>query len=240
MEDNNYEILPDDPSVVAKKGKIKRQRNLVQYKNMTDEEFDRVITEKALGVEFSDEFEKRINLKLDEFGEDYDLSDLKINDRMALRALIQAVIGLEDYEQLLFRLRTDGINTDTAFKIEKLQKIMSDLRADISKIQTDLNITRKVRKSDQDVSVMAYIEDLKTKARKFYESKMFYVFCPKCNMLISTIWYLYPEEDNYVVLKCNRTMDDDSKCGTRVKITSKELLANRGTNNRKIIPESMV
>ena len=230
-----------EEEIKAKQGKIKRQRNLPQYKNLSEDEFQAKMAQKALGIDVSAEFEKRIAKKYAEFDNDYDLSDLKINDREALRALIQAVITLEDYEQYLFKLRSAGITQDTLFTTEKLHKAMSDLRADISKLQGDLNITRKVRKSDQDVSVLAFIDGLKDKAKRFYESKMSYVFCPKCHMLLGTFWVQYPElERNKIALVCGRHLENGEICGEKIIIGTDELLKNRGTSDKLITPESML
>lgn len=244
MDDDNYEIPLDEGKTVPpskKNGKMSRMRNLAQYRDLSEEQFEEVVRNKSLGIEKSRTFEDRISKKLEEFSQDYDLSDLKINDRDALRALIQAHLTLEDYEQYLFKVRSEGINENTIFSVEKLQKVMSDLRSDISKIQQDLNITRKVRKSDQDVSVLAYISSLKEKAKKFYESKMGYIFCPKCNLLLGTVWTMYPENDkNKVHLVCGRVMPDGSTCGEKVTIGTKELLKGRGTNNKAITPESFL
>jgi hypothetical protein len=238
---NSDEDILVDQGIAAQKGKINRLRKLKQFKDMTDEEFEASMSQKALGIATSEEFEKRIQKKLDEFEKDYDLSDLKINDRETLRAFVQAVITLEEYEQYLFKVRSQGINDSSLYMIEKLQKAMSDLRADISKLQTDLNITRKIRKADKDLSVMAYLDDLKGKAQKFYASKMSYVFCKKCNMLLGTFWTMYPEnERNKIVLVCERVLDDGTRCGEKAVIGTKELLGNRGTSSREITPESML
>lgn len=240
MEDFNLEIEPDDGKKQKKSGKIKRMRNLAQYRDLSDEQFADIMAKKVVSSNSAEAFEERIARKLAEFEQDYDLSDLKINDRDTLRALIQAHITLEDYEQHLYFIRSGGISEQTIFAIEKFQKAMSDLRSDISKLQTDLNITRKIRKSDQDVSVMAYIGKLLKQAKEFYEAKMSYVFCEKCNMLLGTIWTLYPEEErNKIALVCNRPMADGSKCGHKTIIGTKELLAKRGTNKLEITPESM-
>ena len=185
--------------------------------------------------------ERRIEDKLKAFSDDYDLSDLKINDREILRGLIQAIISLEDYEQFLFKLRAGGISADNITTIDRIQKVMADLRKSISDAQNDLKITRRIRKSDQEASVIAYIDSLKEKARKFYESRMSYIFCPKCNTLLGTIWTLYPENDrNRVVLICDRKDHNGEVCGEKVVVGTKELLENRGTNKKEIMPESML
>lgn len=237
MADDNFNF---DEEVQAKQGKNKSKRNLKQYRDLSQEDFDQVLAQKALGLEVSDAFEKRISKKLDQFGQDYDLSDLKINDRETLRALIQALISLEDYEQYLYKIRSEGLNGTALANLEKLHKAMSELRADISKLQNDLNITRKVRKSDQDVSVMAYIDTLKKKAKEFYENKMSYIYC-ECGMLLATIWTLYPEEDkNKLALVCHRVLADGTECGKKTVVGLKEITNNRGTNRKEITPESML
>jgi hypothetical protein len=236
--DDNYDL---NSKSGKRSGKISRMRNLAQYKNLSDDEFEKAVAPKEAGIEQSRVFEDRIAKKLQEFEDDYDLSDLKINDRDTLRALIQAQISLEDYEQHMFKLRSGGVTDDIIFASDKLSKIMSDLRGDISKFQFDLNITRKVRKSDRDVSVLAYIDDLKEKAHKFYESKMSYIFCPKCDMLLGTIWTMFPDDSrNKIALVCGRTYPDGTKCGEKVIVGTQELLKNRGTNSKTVTPESMI
>lgn len=216
-----------------------RFRNLKQYKDLTDDEFDERMAQKQLDAEPSKDFEDRIKKKLSTFEEDYDLSDLKINDREILRALIQALISLEDYEQVMYKLKKE-VTIENLMLIDKISKTMSDLRSDISKMQDDLKITRRTRKSDQEASVIAYIDSLKAKAKEFYESRQSYVFCPECKSLLATVWTLYPEENNRMEFICHRELQDGSRCGTKVRVTSKELLAKRGTNNTQIMPESML
>jgi hypothetical protein len=217
-----------------------KMRNLVQYRNLTDEEFDEKYAKVVLNVSPSMEFEKRIVKKLADFERDYDLTDLKINDMDTLRALVQAQIALEDYEQATYKSR-DDVSLDNIVIIDKIQKIMSDLRKDISSFQNDLKITRKVRKSDQETSVISFIEALKQKARKFSESKMSYVFCDKCNMLLATVWTLYPEDSkNKLRFVCNRPTETGEICGNVVNIGTKELFENGGTNKKSLLPEGML
>jgi hypothetical protein len=101
MGDSNFDFTdPDKPKL---SGKVKRQRNLGQYKDLSDADFEALMTKKALGIEPSRVFEERIAKKWAEFEQDYDLSDLKINDRDTLRNLIQSQLNLEDLEQHLFQ-----------------------------------------------------------------------------------------------------------------------------------------
>jgi hypothetical protein len=218
-------------------------RNMAQYRGLSDEEFQAVIDgmqTKGVGGS-SKAFEERIENELAKFENDYDLSDMKINDRAVLRNLVQSIISLEQYEQDLYLLReSGGITADNVLAIQKLQNVMSELRNDISKMQNDLSITRKHRRSDQETSVLAYIESLKEKARKFVEARSQYYFCPKCHTLLSTAWYLYPQEKNEVTLICKQKDKDGVPCNTKVKVNSKQALENRGTNDSSVMPQSML
>jgi len=225
--------------VVPDKRKL---RNLKQNKGLTDEEFQEMYDKKYLSVEKSNVFEKQINDKLKEFETEYDLTDMKVNDRASLRALVQAVIALEDYEQILFQLRTadEGINADNIYSFEKVSKVSSDLREDINKLQMELKISRRSRKSDADASFIDYLESVKAKAKKFYESKMAYMYCPKCHTLLGTIWTLYPEDKrNKIRLMCNRDIDDGLKCDGEIVIGTKELLDNKGHSDPNLVPIRM-
>ena len=216
-------------------------RNLAQYKDLPDDEFEQLWLERNQPAVDPQEFEDRIKKKIEEFSQDYDIDDLKINDKESLRALVQAVIALEDYEKISYDLRsTDAISQTNVNIVDRISKVMSDLRKDISKLQEDLAITRKVRKTDKESSVVSYISALKDQAKEYYESKACYVFCPSCNMLLATLWTLYPDSHNKLELKCDRTLDDGHKCGTKVTVTTKELWENKGTNKREIIPEAML
>jgi hypothetical protein len=219
-------------------GKWKRQRNLPQYKNMSEDDFEELMLKKEDDVKPSQEFEKRIELKLKKFTEDYDISDMKMNDHETLRALIQALISLEDYEQIVYKFRKEGITDDTIVKLDKVNKVMSDLRRDISSLQNDLKITRKIRKSDQETSLINYIDSLKEKAKKFHELKEQYIFCPKCKMLLGTIWTQYPEQQNKIELICKREVDG-GVCNTVVKVTTKQMLETKSSNKPEIMPESL-
>jgi len=215
-------------------------RNLWQYKNLSDEEFNEKFSQLTQGITTSVEWEDRIKDKIGQFGKDYDLDELNSNDMMLLRSLAQSFLSLEDFELISYNLRKQKVISYEDLPIlEKVSKIMSDLRSDISKLQDDLKITRKIRKSEKEQTVIAYIESLKKKAREFYEQKMLYVFCPSCNMLLGTLWTLYPNETkNKLKLKCNRELEDGQLCGTEVVIGTKELLEMGGTN-KKDIPEEI-
>lgn len=206
-------------------------RNLGQFKEMTDEEFAEYVDQKDRGIKKSTAYEERIQKKIEQFGEDYDLDDLKANDKLTLRSLAQAYITLEDYEIWASSVREEGISLDRIVELERLGNVMSKLRSDISSMQTDLNITRKIRKGEREESVISELERLKQKAKEFYQERMAYVFCPKCKMLLFTGWFHYPEEKgNKIQLVCNRNLGDGHTCDHKFTVSTIELLKTRNVN----------
>jgi hypothetical protein len=216
-------------------------RNLKQYKNLTDDEFDEKFIKKAMNVETNRDWEKRIQIKLEEFRKDYDLDDLKINDIQGLRALASSVIRLEDYDTIIGKLLEEGggVSENNILVVERLSSIQQHLREGISKIQDDLKISRKTRHSEKEEDAVTFIEELKKKAKKFYEQRMMYIFCPECHELLATIWFQYPQfKTNVIKLKCHREFPDQRICNGEVTITSEWLLAH-GMRNLDNIPDSM-
>jgi hypothetical protein len=224
---------------MARTQNIESLRNLRQYKDLSDDQFYELMARKDLDLAPVKEFEDRIARKIAEFGEDYDLSDMKFNDKETLRALAQVMITLEDMETFSYKLRSLGINEESLLLYDKVSNQLKNLRSDISSLQDTLKISRKVRKGDKEESVINFIDDLKDKAKRFYESKMSYIFCPECSMLLGTIWTLYPNSKNKISLTCGRILDNGHKCNAVVTVTTKELLDKRGSNKPEIMPESM-
>lgn len=218
----------------------KKLRNLVQYKDMTDEEFEEAMDIRSISSSNNTELEQRIKVKIDEFSRDYDIDDLKINDKLTLRALAQALITLDDLNDFYYNLRTvDGITYDNLTMMKNIHSQMNDLLSSISKLQDDLSITRRVRKGDTESSVISYIENLKQKAKEFYKQRMIYIFCGTCNRLLSTVWLLYTEEeDNILKLKCNAKDAAGNYCNTVTTVRLADLVTN-GTNNTEIMAENL-
>jgi len=92
---------------------------------------------------------------------------------LTLRALAQAYITLEDYERYSYIIRTEekGIDLDRIYNLDKMSNIMSNIRKDISSMQTDLDITRKVRKGDKESNLINELEDFKKKRQMNFIEK---------------------------------------------------------------------
>lgn len=233
---NLKKAYKDKKISVPYKSKI---RKLKQYADLTDEEFDELMAKKAMDIEPDQEWEKRIQIKLAEFNKDYDISDLKMNDKYALRALASATLHLEDYDNVIGKIKKEGIDDRNIFKLEKLSKIQEGIRSGISKLEDDLKISRKTRRSEKETDAISALETLKKKAKEFYEQKMMYIYCPECNMLLATMWFAYPDyKSNSIKLQCHRDLGGGLKCTGEVHITS-EWLFNNGMRNKQDVPESL-
>lgn len=186
----------------------KKLRNLLQYRDMTDDEFneffDKEYGESGELNQILDELDRRVDEKIKELGEDYALEDMKANDMMQLRALVLAILQLDDIENETYFLR-QNITESNILVLEKLNRMASTLRTDISNTSADLQLTKKIRSKSKEASVQLRWESLTEKAFEFYKRKMLYLFCPDCKMLLSTVWLMYPDnKTNVIKLKCER------------------------------------
>lgn len=222
-------------------------RNLKQYRDMTDEEFEQHWIDKeeaenlVLGIS-SEDFEERIQNKMNEFAEDYDLSDMKFNDKETLRGLCQSLIQLEDLEQVSYQIRNSdqGISLNNLTLLDKIAQQMSRTRLDMLKMQEDLKISRKVRQTDKNLSAISELERLKEQAKAFYLQKMIFIFCPKCNMLLATTWVLFPETDNIIRLHCQRDLGEEGgeKCDHIFDIKLSDIVED-GSNKPELMPDAL-
>lgn len=203
----------------------RKYRNLVQYRDLTDEEFDAVFDQQVETPFLREtDIEEAIKAKIDELGNDYDLEGMKINDRNLLRMLAQAEIQLEYIDQVLFTIRGDSSYTiDNIALVEKLNRIENGLRADITQISDTLAISRKERRKDQETSVQDALDKLRERAKEYAERTMVYVFCPSCKLLLLTAWLQSGEKKTEVKTKCPR-------CGEKLELILEDLYETRNRN----------
>jgi hypothetical protein len=217
-----------------------QKRKLAQYRNMSDSEFEEAMIQKDLGISTSKLFELRIKKHIDALKEDYDLSDLKPNDWNQIRSLAQCQVDLEDINLQMWNVKNAGGQQWDMIAYTQLSKMRNDLVKTISDIQDDLQITRKIRKNDQEISTINYLESLKKKAKRFSDAKMKKILCPKCNRWISSLWFLYPSaKKTFIQIQCETELEDGSKCGEIIKLSSKDLIEMPASNNDELLPVSL-
>ena len=104
-------------------------RNLSQFKNLSDEEFEEVWKERQakrlITFKPKQDLEDRILDMMEEFRVDYSLDDLKFNDTQVLRALIRALLTLKDYEDTLYDIQNEGDLAGNLRVIGDLNKFIS-------------------------------------------------------------------------------------------------------------------
>jgi len=191
-------VATEERILTKRKRLLAQLRNLPQYRNKTDVELEEIrnrieeggLTEQAAEVVAT--FEK-----------DYDLTDMTANDRLSLTELAKVSVMLEDLTNIIHMDMKKGNDVDWQ-NIDRMNRIAASLRDDASKLQRDLDITRKARKGAGGTGVVDFIEDLKVRAKKFLEDRLASIFCPKCNMLVCKVWFLHPDEKSSVRIHCGR------------------------------------
>lgn len=203
-----------------------RLRNLVQYKNLSDQEFNQ-IWETYRQEKESPDIELEIQETMNKFSQDYELGDMNINDMLALRELSKIFILLDD----LYEIERDAFENGEMMKISAIGKIRKDLIDNASKIQNDLSITRKSRQNDVGESLDTYLPGILKKARNFLSQRLSYIYCPKCKMLVANTWFTDYTKLNTLTLTCPR-----EECGHVFSVSSEELAKGRNKNIEGVLP----
>lgn len=196
---------------------------------MSDEEFDEMYKDLESEEVDEAELEEAIEEKLSEFDNDYDLSDMKINDRIILRNLIISMISLEDLDLQFASIRRK-LTDSNILLVDRVAGVMSKLRTDISKMQDDLKLTRRIRKEGGEENFMTWLENTRNKAEKFYKQKHLYIFCPKCRRLEATVWLLYPDEATEISFHCG-----NKKCGHEYTVYLSDLYETDNKNLEDVV-----
>jgi hypothetical protein len=209
-------------------------RNLKQYKDMNEPELVDKLSNLTIGTTKDIELDTMIQREYKKYEEAYDLSEMMPNDVTTLKALILATIRLNNYEKELNIIESQGITDANILLTDKISNVCDKLRSSISALQDTLKISRKVRRSEKEQSVIAFLEDLKTKAKVFYDKKMITILCPKDNTQLGSMWLLYQEsKQNKLHIYCNR-------CKTTHVIDLYELYSQKKTSNKpEQLPESV-
>lgn len=174
----------------------------------------------------------------EKLSEDYDLSDLNENDRLAIHDWCTIMVRIEDLEKEVSLTIATSTSDEKWYTVERINKVLAGLRDSASKIQSDLSITRKARKGDNETNVVAFVDDIKSRAKHMLDERLSYIYCPKCRELLANAWFLFPEIEggNSITLTCGRTTDRGRICGHRFTVTSKELVDGGNKNLPDVLP----
>jgi len=155
-----------------------------------------------------------IEQMMEQFAQDYDLSSMNYNDKLALEVLCGLYVQVQDNVKEIEESK--GEKGDRIFELVELNR---KLITNIETLEKQLGISRKARGKDKETSVINYMAELQQKAKGFLEKKLRYFYCPECSMLLATMWFLYPEENNQIHFTCGRckkeiTFFTDEYCST--------------------------
>lgn len=202
---------------MAVKNKSK-MRNLVQYRNMSDEEFNSVWETYSNKPEV--DVDSRTEKIMTDLSLNYDLRDMNVNDTLALRELAKTFVLLDDIGLMEQSAFEDG----ELSKLSTLSKIKKEYLENVSKLQNDLNIARKNRQGDVE-ALESYLPSILKKAKNFLDARLAYIYCPECHMLVANAWFNNWNLENKIELTCPR-----EECNHRFDVTSQYLAANRNKN----------
>lgn len=202
---------------------IRQLMTLKQYQGMTEEEVFEAYADSK-----NQDYDRIRRLK-DKMALDYDLEDLNANDQASLDDLCTLYIRVEDLDlKIAEELKKDEPDH---YAVQNMNKTLTQWRDSISRIQTDLSISRKARKGDNETSVVAAWQSVKERAKTMLDERLSYIYCPKCKMLLSTTWFLYPENGNSITLTCGR-----EHCGHKFTVTSRQLKEMGNKNLEDALP----
>jgi len=166
----------------------------------------------------------QIDQRIIELGNDYDFSELKLNDKELLRRMAALTIRLESGEKELEKgIRAKEFDSNEALKEEQRLGLM---RRDLVLIQESLGMSRAKRVEKLENNPLAIFIDIKARAKRFLYERFCHIFCPSCHQLIAEIHFSWPEEKSSLTITCGR-------CKTKTTLTGKEMLKNESENPYK-------
>lgn len=192
MEENDVEISEI---------KMKRLRNLKMFKGKSDEEiyeFYRNREPKAeppvrLEGEFIEPdndaaYERKYKAKVKTLKDEY--GDLNESDMELIRTLARLSMQLEISDKQIVRLQQDD-DMDTR-NLKNLGDYQRQLVQSINDLQDKLGIARKQRKEKATDDVAIFMQELKTRAKTFYDKKTIVVRCERDGVELARYWLNFP------------------------------------------------
>ena len=162
-----------------------------------------------------------VKKKLEILKEEYDLSDLAANDMLQLTNLAEALASQDVYNKLL----SEELDSEEAniSRVKEIQRLITEVTKNIATISDSLKIDRKSREKKTE-SVPDYVKDLKLRAKRFLDQRLSYIYCPKCKILVATMWlsrYNQGAKFKFICQKCNDSfIVSDSELDNRKNIDS--------------------
>lgn len=181
--------------------KMKRLRNLKMFKGKSDEEiyeFYRNREPKATlpqipedeliipddKASYERKFQKKVKTLKDEYG------DLNESDMELIRTLARLSVQLELSDKMIIDMQQDDVDTRN---LKNLGDYQRQLVQSINDIQEKLGIARKQRKEKQVDDVAIFMQDLKSRAKTFFDKKTIVIRCEKDQVELARYWLNFPD-----------------------------------------------
>lgn len=187
--------------------KMKRLRNLKMFKGKTDEEiyeFYRNREPKAtppdipleveLPVALDADYDKRYRNKLKSLQGEY--GDMNESDKELLRTLARLAVQLEVSDKQIIRMQQDD-EVDTR-SLKNLGDYQRQLVQSMNDLQDKLGIARKQRKETKVDDVAIFMQDLKSRAKTFFDKKTIQIRCEKDGIELARYWLNFPDQAELV------------------------------------------
>lgn len=201
-------------------------KNLPQYRDMADEDFEQAWEKYNMVVEDSDS-DAEIEAIMEKVSQDFELRDMLINDTILLREMAKELVFLDKVGKVERQLLDDG-----AFaQLRAFSSIKKEHFDNVSRIQEDLNIKRKQRQNDTGDTLDMYLPSILKKAKTFYEQRLAYIYCPKCKMLCGNAWFTDWKVYNQIHMTCPR-----EGCEHKFQVTSEYLSEHGNKNVEGVLP----
>ncbi len=169
--------------------------------------------------------------KIAKYLQTYELDDLnEANDMAQLMQMCALELNMEQIQRALGEI-TDPVKE--ARTIKDLQSSLKDAIASYTTLQGQLGINRSNRQSEADESPLQYIQRIQQLSKKFLDSRLKSISCPKCKQVLMK-YLIYVEakgEDGSIESKTKKPAPYKHtlrvqcwKCGEMVTISNEEIV----------------
>lgn len=194
-------------------------RNLPQYRDLPEEIFNQKWAD-YIGQPDSD-FNAKVDKIMEDLAQNYDIRDQYANDTLSLRELANLYVSLERLNKIEQQMLDDGNYS----QLNNITRIKNDYILTASKLQNDLNITRKARQAEDGETLDVYLPSAQRKAVNFLSQRLAYIYCPQCKMLCANAWFTDWNVSNTLDITCPRI-----ECNHKFKVTSNYLAEHKNKN----------
>lgn len=196
--------MDNDDKVIDLETKAKQMKNLLPYRNKSEEELIEIIktreagtTTKKTGPKTRDDYDRRFAMKLNDLMTEFAVDMNDANDKEALHNLARLQIQNENAARSIDDIqRKDTLRDEDYRSLKNLGDFQTGVSRSIIELQDKLGISRKQRKEKQVDDFPKFMESLLQRGAKMFEEKTTKIMCPKDMVELARVWYNFPNKNN--------------------------------------------